>query len=275
MYRIARDILLYRLRKLEMIGHLASVIAIMIVLHRPFDDVLIRSGFALFLIFLTYLNHDFCDVERDLASGTRADKTNYLAQHLDEAAYLQGIILFVLLLAAVLYNPWLVPLTILIAAVAWGYSALCKGIPVLDVAGMALWGTVIAFVAFFPGNGLGWILAGQLGLLTGASQTIQLLRDRNEDRSVSVKSTAVVLGPEWTLYLGRVLIGLAGVYGVIFLHRYLGTFMFAALCVPYDPESVGPYWIRVRILLGLAWFGILGWIFVYRSTPGLLKPLLI
>src|SRR5437899_3138048 len=87
-FRILGDVLVYRIRKLEM-ANLVAVVAILVALRRPIDDTVVRTGFAVLLNLLAYLTNDYCDLEHDLATGREREKTLFLYEHRSAALWVQ------------------------------------------------------------------------------------------------------------------------------------------------------------------------------------------
>jgi 4-hydroxybenzoate polyprenyltransferase len=270
--RIVADVVTYRLRKLEM-ANLVAAVAIMVVLRLPPVDVACRAAFAALLNLLVYLNNDYCDVEQDLAAGRESAKTRFLAEHLRAALWVQLGLLAILVVTAALWN-----VELLLPVVAGGgmcvlYSAWLKRVPFADVAAMAAWGVGMTLVAFPLGSRLGWALVVELGLFSSVFETIQVIRDHSGDQASHVTTTAVRLGPERSLVLARVFMVLAAAYGLAVLERHVAVAMLAAPLVPFTAGDPGRYWTRVRLVLGLAWLGILAVIAVSGSSSGFLAQI--
>lgn len=266
--RIIRDVLVYRLRKLEM-ANLVAAVAIMVTLRLPLPDILIRTVFAALLNLLAYLNNDYCDIDRDLASGRESEKTRFLAGHRATARRAQLALVTLLSVLALAYRPELLVAVLAGGGICWAYSARLKEIPYADILAMTVWGVAMTLVAFPFDDPVGWALVCQLGLFSSVFETIQVLRDHDDDRADDVTTTAVRLGPVRTLWLARAFMVVAAAYGILMLHRFLAVLMLAAPLVPFTPADVERYWTRVRLIFGLTWLAILAWIFATGSPAGL------
>jgi 4-hydroxybenzoate polyprenyltransferase len=265
--RIVADVLAYRLRKLEM-ANLVGAIAIMVALRLPWSEVAGRTGFAALLNLVVYLNNDYCDIEQDLASGRASAKTRFLSEHRRTAVVVQVALGLVLAALAVGFRPGLLVAGLLGGGICWAYSARLKRMPFADIGAMAAWGLGMTLVAVPLDDPLGWALVVELGLFSAVFETIQVIRDHDDDRARGVTTTAVHLGPSRTLVLARAFMVVAALYGLAVLHRYFALLELAAPLVPFTPRDPGRYWTRVRLVLGLAWLGILGAAFVHGESWG-------
>ena len=68
--------------------------------------------------------------------------------------------------------------------VCWAYSAGLKRVPILDVLAMIAWGIAMPLVGLAPDHPEGWLLLGQLGLFSGVFESIQVIRDHDEDAAM-------------------------------------------------------------------------------------------
>ncbi|MCA9640203.1 MAG: UbiA family prenyltransferase [Myxococcales bacterium] len=268
-FRIVLDVVVYRLRRLEM-ANLVAAVAIMIALGTRPLDLVIRTAFGAGLNVLAYLTNDYCDVEQDLAEGRGPAK--YLSEHLGAALGAQiGIALILAGVAAWYDIGLLVPLG-LGAGICWAYSARLKARPVVDILSMVLWGVAMPLVAFPLGNKLGWLLVIQLGLFSACFETIQVLRDRDEDVRANVRTTAVAFGAERTRLLARVFMLVAMTYALLVLDRCVGLLLVVPVFVPipraFDAAAMSQYWNRIRLTQGLSWLGLLAGVYFRGSTHG-------
>jgi 4-hydroxybenzoate polyprenyltransferase len=270
--RIVADVVAYRLRRLEM-ANLVAVVALMLALRLPFPEILFRTAFAALLNLFAYLNNDFCDVARDLAAGRESEKARFLAAHRGTALAVQAVILALLLGTAFAFRPGLVAAVLGGGGLCVLYSAWLKRVPFADIAAMTAWGVGMTLVAFPLDDRLGWVLVGQLGLFSAVFETIQVIRDHDEDRQSGVTTTAVRLGPARTLVVARAAMLVSALYGIAVVHRSFALIQLAALAVPFAPEAPARFWTLVRVVLGLSFLGILGSVYWTGTTAGLLVSL--
>ncbi|MBX3181266.1 MAG: UbiA family prenyltransferase [Polyangiaceae bacterium] len=269
--RIVFDVLVYRLRRLEM-ANLAAAVSVMLALGTALPDLLLRTVFGAGLNLLAYLTNDACDVEQDLAEGRAPEKTRFLYEH-RRAALVSQLALFALLAAfALAYDPGLLLALVTGAGICWVYSAHLKRYPQVDIASMVLWGVAMPLVAFPLGNGLGWMLVIQLGLFSACFEAIQVLRDHDEDQRAGVHTTAVELGPKATVVLIRCFMLLAALYASLVLDRYVGPLLALVVLLPAPalavPAAVTKYWNQVRLAQGLGWLGLLLGVFLRGDAHG-------
>jgi 4-hydroxybenzoate polyprenyltransferase len=280
--RILVDVLAYRLRRLEM-ANLAGAVAIMLALRLPTEDVAIRTGYGLLLNLFAYLVNDYYDVDRDLAGGRDPEKTRFLREHMSAAFGALVALAVVLVAVALLYEPELLVAAVLGGGVCWAYSAQLQGVPLSDVAAMTLWGAAMPLVGVPFDEPVGWALVAELALFSTCFESIQVVRDRDEDAEAGVETTAVRFGRAQTLVFARFAMLGAALYAALVLHRFLGAGLLLALLLPTRAvradgaataaQAASRYWNAVRIVFGLVWLGILAWVWSTGSTDGWLVRL--
>lgn len=264
---ILGQVLVYRLRRLEMANWVA-VVAILAALRTPLDDFLVRALFAGVLNLLAYTTNDYCDLERDLASGRNPRATEFLRDHRPAALAAQWGLVAGLGLLAWVWDPELLLAGALGAGICWIYTARFKAVPYADVLAMTAWGMAMTLPAISLNSEMGWALVVQMGLFSSVFETIQVLRDRREDAAISVATTAVVLGERRALFLLRGLMVLASLYGACVVQSYLGLIPLAAVLLPWRSDDVARYWTRVRLIFGVGWLAQLGWVWLNGSLGG-------
>jgi 4-hydroxybenzoate polyprenyltransferase len=268
--KILTDVALYRIRKREM-ANLAAAATIMAALRLDWAEMGVRLGFGLLLNLLAYLTNDYFDVEEDLRSPHKdAAKTAFLKDHLREALVLQLVLAGLLAALGALWSRGLIVALVAGAGICWLYSARLKRVPIADVLAMAAWGVAMPLVAMPLDSILGWCLVAQLGLFSACFETIQVMRDHEEDVSTGTHTTAVLLGLRGALVLERVLMVLSAAFAVLFLNRWVGLALLVAPFLPFERGREEAYWNRVRMVQGLAWLAMTGWIAWSGSSMGLL-----
>lgn len=274
--RIIADVVVYRVRRLEM-ANLVAAVAIMLALHTRPADLLIRGVFGFGLNLLVYLTNDYYDVNQDLAEGRALNKTRYLKQHLRAAAGAQWALVGVLACIAAVYD-WglLVPLLVG-GGMCWAYSVRLKAKLGADIFSMAVCGAALPLVAFPLDNYLGWGLVLQLALFSAGFETIQVLRDHAEDSVAGVNTTAVVLGVQRTRWLLRVLLLLSAVYAVLVVDRWVGLGLMLPLFLPLpkqiNAQTAAKYWDKIRLTQGLSWLALLLSVYLREASFGWLTQL--
>lgn len=263
--------LAYRLRNLEM-ANLAGAISISVSLHLPWADVAARALFAVGLNVLVYLNNDYLDVDIDLASADKDnEKTRFLADHLGAALFAQLAVAGLLGAMAWAYDPGLFVPLVAGGGICWIYSAYLKRLPVLDMLAIMIWGLTMPLTGVPLDSALGWAMALQLGLFAGVFESIQVIRDADEDAGVEgVRTTGVVLGQRRTLALARGLMLLCCVYTAAVIHPLAALVLAGAFLVPFTPEHIERYWTRVKIVYGIAWLFVCAWVYLQGKSAGLL-----
>jgi 4-hydroxybenzoate polyprenyltransferase len=275
--RILAHVLSYRLRRLEM-ANLAGAVGIMLALRLAPAEIAMRTGYGLLLNLFAYLANDYYDVERDLSVGREPEKTRFLRGHLPAALGALVALGAALVGIALAFAPELLLAALAGGGVCWAYSAKLKGMPLADVAAMIAWGAAMPLVGVPLNQPVGFALALELGLFSMCFESLQVVRDRDNDAEAGLETTAVRFGRAWTLGLAKAAIVLATLYGVLVLHRFIALGLLVALLLPTRTvrtdsaaaatHAATRYWNRVRLVFGLTWLGILGWIWWSGETAG-------
>lgn len=268
--KIVYDVVAYRLRKLEM-ANLAGATSIAIALYLPIPDIAVRTLYAFVLNVLVYLNNDYRDVDIDLQSADKDNaKTRFLAEHKRAALVSQWVLVALLTAAALVYDRGLfVPLIGGGGTCIW-YSVQLKRRPFVDILAMAVWGVTMPLCGSPATSMLGWAMALQLGMVSGVFETIQVMRDAEEDAAEGVRTTGVVLGQARTLLLARVLMAATTAYAALVIHPAIAAVSACALLVPFTKEDIARYWTRVKMVYGVTWLCVCAWVFFREQTAGLL-----
>lgn len=267
---IVAGVVAYRLRKLEM-ANLAAAASIAIALRLPWLDVLYRTLFAFVLNVLVYLNNDYVDIGLDLRSADKdRHKATFLASHLRAALFTQWFLVALLLLAALVYDRGLLAPLIIGGAVCLWYSAYLKRRPYVDIPAMMVWGLMMPLCGSPWNSTLGVCLALQLGLFSGVFETIQVMRDADADAAEGVRTTGVALGRVRTLGLTRVLMLVSSAYALLFIQPMAAAISAVSLVVPCRSERIERYWTHVKLIYGIAWLVVCGWVFFKARSAGLI-----
>lgn len=269
-FKIIADVAIFRLKKLEM-ANMFAALTIMLAIRLPLVDILIRFGFGLLLNLLVYLNNDFHDVDQDLASPNKDHrKARYLKEHMTATIVAQLGLAAILAAIGLAYSRGLLIVFVLGGGVCWFYSWFLKRRPYIDVIAMMLWGFTMPAVGFPLDNLLGWSLVVQLALFSGCFESIQIIRDHDEDVRSGVRTTAVRLGVFRTMIILRTFMLLSAVYAVLVLNSWFGGVLFVTLLLPFRKERASNFWNNVRLVQGLVWLAMIGWIIWNERTTGLL-----
>jgi 4-hydroxybenzoate polyprenyltransferase len=272
-FRILVAVILYRLKRLEMFN-LAGAASIAVALRLSPLEIAVRVAFAFALNALVYLNNDYIDIAIDLKSSDKdAGKARFLADNLNAALWAQWILVVILVLAALAWD-WglLVPL-FAGGGICWWYSAQLKRMPYVDILAMMVWGVTMPLCGSPLLNPLGLIMVVQLGLFSGVFEAIQVMRDADDDALEGVRTTGVVLGKARTLLLAKAIMLASTAYALLLLQPIAAAVSVVALVFPFDPRAVERYWTRVKLVYGVTWLVICGWVFWHGQTGGLLASL--
>ena len=269
--KILVGVVYYRLRKLEM-ANLAAAAAIALALHLPFADVAYRVVFAFVLNVLVYLNNDYIDVAIDLHSADKdSEKSRYLADHLGAALGAQIFLVVILVIGALVHDATLLAPLVVGGGICWWYSAYLKRRPYLDILSMMVWGLAMPLCGAPLSSLLGLCLGLQLALFSGVFESIQVMRDADEDADEEgVRTTGVVLGKRRTLVLARVIMVMTTAYAALVLQPIAALVSATTLLLPFESDRVERYWTRVKMIYGVTWLLICGWAFLHHHSSGLL-----
>jgi 4-hydroxybenzoate polyprenyltransferase len=268
--RIVFDVLVFRLRKLEMANAVAAA-SIAVALRLEIGEIVYRTLFALLLNAFVYLNNDYIDIKVDLAASDKDQtKSRFLAEHMREGLLAQWSLVGLLVIGALVHDA-----TLLIPLIAGGgvcvlYSAKLKQQPYLDVLAMAVWGVTMPLCGVPADSLVGFAMALQLGLFSGVFEAIQVMRDADEDAVQGLRTTGTVLGKKRTLRLAKTLMVVVSVYALLVMHPLAAVLSLPALFIPFDDKQIERYWTRVKMVYGLAWLLICAWVFFYGTTSGVL-----
>jgi 4-hydroxybenzoate polyprenyltransferase len=268
--KIIAGVVAYRIRKLEM-ANLAGAGSIAVALHLPVLDIAIRTLFAFVLNALVYLNNDYIDIQIDLASADKdAEKSRYLAENKRAAWLAQWTLVILLAAVALVYDIGLLVPLIAGGGICFWYSAQLKHRPFFDILAMIIWGVTMPLCGSPLTSQVGLLMALQLGLFSGVFETIQVMRDADEDAQEGVRTTGVVLGKARSLTLARVQMVFCSLYALLMLQPWAAAVSAGALLVPFSEASIERYWTRVKLVYGVAWLVICAWVFWYGSLAGML-----
>lgn len=259
--RIIAGVVVYRIRKLEM-ANLAGAGSIAVALHLPIIDIVIRTLFCFVLNALVYLNNDYIDIQIDLNSADKdAEKSRYLAENRGAALFAQWFLVFLLALVCIFYDYGLFVPLVLGGGVCWWYSAQLKHRPFLDIIAMIIWGVTMPLSGSPVTNTTGLLMAMQLGLFSGVFETIQVMRDADEDAEEGVRTTGVVLGKRRTLLLAKAQMIACTAYAAAVMQPWAAGVSLLALAIPFHADKVEQYWTRVKLVYGVTWLIIVAVVF--------------
>lgn len=268
--RIVASVLVYRLVRLEM-ANLVAAASLVIALRLPAADALVRVVFAFVLNVLAYTINDYVDRDLDQREGRAPEKTRFLIAHAREALWAQLALAAVLVAIALAHDPFLLVSGALGAGLCWVYTARWKASPGADVLAMTAWGAAMPLCAVPLDRPMGFVLIGQLALFSMCFEILQVMRDRESDATIGVRTTAVALGAEGSERLLRGAVVLAGVYAALFVHVTLSPLVLLAALVPTRRHTERA-WHVVRFIFGLAWLGMLTAVYLTGTLDGWVGP---
>jgi 4-hydroxybenzoate polyprenyltransferase len=272
-FRIVLAVLVYRLKNLEM-ANMAAALSIALALKLSPVEVIVRTGYIFVLNALVYLNNDYLDVEIDLKSADKSkSNARFLADHMRAALGAQLVLVALLVGAAVIFDLGLLVPLIGGGGICWWYSAKLKHMPAMDILAMIIWGVTMPLCGTPITNVLGLAMTLMLGLFSGVFESIQVMRDADEDAEEGVRTTGVVLGKKRTLMLARVLMVVCTVYAALYMHPAAAAVSAVALFIPFTESNIERYWTRVKLVYGVSWLVICAWVWFHGESSGLLASI--
>ncbi|MDD5308555.1 MAG: UbiA family prenyltransferase [Deltaproteobacteria bacterium] len=267
--RILAEAATYRLGRLEMANIFAGL-TIAVALGMSSFETLVRVLFLFLLNVLALLGNDCFDVDQDVVSRHRDPaKPSFLKAHMKEAVAAQIALGLALAAFALFWSRGLLIVFVLGEGNCLLYSWRLKRVAFLDVLSIALWGLVMPAACFPLDSALGWCLSLQLFFFSATFELMQVMRDREEDLRHGVTTTAVRLGHRGSVLFLRIVLMASAAYGILFIHRFVGIGILAALLLPVRQGDEARAWTRLRVVLGLVWLVLVGWILVKGETYGL------
>jgi len=269
--RIVADAAIYRVRKREG-GNLVTSMSLAFALALPLGDIGYRLGFGVLLNLFVYLLNDCFDVQLDMAApGRDSERTRFLYDHVAAGWASVGVLGVALALMGWLHSSGLLIAFVANALLIAAYSRQLKRWPVIDVVAMLGWGVAMGLVGFPIDSVDGWVFAGLLAILCGATEAVQVMRDADSDREAGLRTTAVVFGTQRTAWIARGLIFAAGLYSCLLIHRFVGLAFWVALFVPLDRKDVSRSWDQLRLVFGPSWLALLAFYRFGGGFSGLLR----
>lgn len=137
------------------------------------------------------------------------------------------------------------------------YSVLFKGIPILDVIVVILWGGLFPYVSGAPVSPR---LAFTVGVMTGVSHVWQTMRDKTADEQRRIRTIAV-FSHRWSVFIVFLLcLQLAGIlfYSLPGVRSYLlAASAFLPLFFYFTFRSIRIVWLLSKILFSILWLALL------------------
>jgi 4-hydroxybenzoate polyprenyltransferase len=181
-YRLLRDTAKDRLMRLEA-NTIAGNFLLLIAFHFSVFDFIVRMAVTLYINLLGYFINDYIDVEVDLASEQKDKaKALYIKNHKKAALGLIVWMSAILLTVTLLYSKSVCFGVIMLLLIVTIYTDYYKNRPYWDVIFIGLWGFALSWIAIpdFSWEGIRYIVL--LFLFGCAFETVQTLKDYEEDK---------------------------------------------------------------------------------------------
>ncbi len=208
-----------------------------------------HAAHSLSVLMLMYALNDWWDARND-AKNPRKDRD--LARTLVTHRRPFGVVLLVLHLAAIgvafALGPTVAALTTAVLAANGAYTAIFKGIPVIDVALVGVWGALFASLV----GPCSVVVA--VGAMTAVSHVFQAMGDRDADLEAGVTTTAVSRALALAVLGGCCIVLACGLHALIGNLAFVG-FVPLALALVLRRSVVA--WVASKAVFGLAWLLVL------------------
>lgn len=254
--RLLGDTAKDRLQRLEANTILGNFL-LLIAFHFGFIDFLIRMGITLYLNLLGYFINDYIDVEVDLANKDKDhEKALFIKEHKKAAFALILCMGSALLIFCLFYSISVCLGVIMLLLIVTIYTDYFKNRPFWDVIFIGLWGLALSWIAIpdFSLSGIKLILL--LFIFGCCFETVQTLKDYEEDKKFGLATTPIVIGVHNTFILLRVLYIGAALYTILVLKEFVGILIVVPLFFNRG-QNMSVYWTKLKILCGVVWLIIM------------------
>ena len=254
--RLLRDTAKDRLVRLEANTILGNFL-LLIAFHFSFADFLVRMGVTLYLNLLGYFINDFIDIEVDLASKDKdQSKALFIKEHKKTALALILCMSTCLVTATLFYSQSVCFAVIMLLFIVTIYTDSFKNKAFWDVIFIGLWGLALSWIAIPDFSWQGIKLIVLLFMFGCSFETVQTLKDYEEDRKFGLTTTPIVIGVQKTFLVLRILYVTSALYAIFVLKEITGIFILVPLFFS-TTQNMATYWTKLKIVWGIVWLVIM------------------
>ena len=255
-YKLLADTAKDRILRLEANTILGNFL-LLIAFHFGPLDFLIRMIVTLYINLLGYFINDYIDVEVDLASKDKDHtKALFIKQNQKTALSLIYFMCTVLIGFTFFYSASVCFAVVMLLLIVTVYTKYYKNTAFLDVLFIGLWGLALSWIAIPDFSLYGIKLILLLFIFGCCFETVQTVKDYEEDKKFGLTTTPVRIGLSNTFHLLRGLYILAAVYSVLVLREIAGLLMVLPLFFS-SSQKPGVYWTKLKIVCGIIWLTIM------------------
>jgi 4-hydroxybenzoate polyprenyltransferase len=136
------------------------------------------------------------------------------------------------------------------------YTDFFKNKAFWDVIFIGLWGLALSWVAIPDFSWQGIKLIVLLFMFGCSFETVQTLKDYEEDKKFGLTTTPIVLGVPKTFLILRILYVTSALYAIFVLKELAGIFILIPLFFSTS-QNMSSYWTKLKIVCGLVWLVIM------------------
>jgi len=255
-YKLLSDTAKDRLMRLEANTILGNFL-LLIAFHFSFFDFIIRMAVTLYINVLGYFINDFIDIEVDLASKDKdQSKALFIKEHKKTALALILCMSTCLVTATLFYSQSVCFAVIMLLFIVTIYTDSFKNKAFWDVIFIGLWGLALSWVAIPDFSWQGIKLIVLLFMFGCSFETVQTLKDYEEDRKFGLTTTPIVIGVQKTFLVLRILYVTSALYAIFVLKEITGIFILVPLFFS-TTQSMATYWTKLKIVCGIVWVVIM------------------
>ena len=266
-YKLLADTAKDRLVRLEANTILGNFL-LLIAFHFSFTDFIIRMVITLFINVLGYFINDFIDIEVDLASKEKdKSKALFIKEHKKTALALILCMSAGLVTATLFYSQSVCFAVIMLLFIVTIYTDYFKNKAFWDVIFIGLWGFALSWIAIpdFSWQGIKLILL--LFIFGCCFETVQTLKDYEEDKNFGLTTTPIVLGVPETVLILRILYIASALYAFFVLNEIVGILILIPLFFS-TTQNMGTYWTKLKLVCGVVWMVIMVRLYFHSLPPG-------
>jgi len=255
-YKLLADTAKDRIIRLEA-NSIPGNLVLLIAFHFSILDIIIRMAITLYINLLGYFINDYIDVEVDLANKDKdQSKALLIKEHKKTALALILCMSAVLIMATMFYSTHVCLSVVLLLLIVTIYTAKYKNKAFWDIIFIGLWGLALSSIAI-PAFGWQEIQLILLLFLFGCSfETVQTIKDYEEDKKFGLTTTPIVIGVPKTLLTLRVIYIISTVYALFILREPFGILLLFPLLFKTS-QDMSTYWTKLKISCGIVWLIIM------------------
>lgn len=257
----ARDRIV-RLEANTILGNLLLLIAF----HFSALDFIIRMAVTLYINVLGYFINDYIDVDVDLANKDKdSSKALFIKEHKKTALALILYMSAAVIIATMFYSTSVCLAVVMLLLIVTIYTDSLKNTAYWDIIFIGLWGLALSWIAIPDFSWQGTQLILLLFLFGCSFETVQTLKDYEEDKKFGLTTTPIAIGVPGTLRVLRALYVVSALYALFVLREPVGILLFIPLLFS-TTQSMSVYWTKLKVTCGIVWLVIMVRLYVQHAA---------